>query len=641
MSIWDLVGSGVSGAPAARFSGVPFRTMTSKTPPDAAAAASIVAETVYPVASVPAGMREGVASALLDASPDCVKLIEPDGAIRYLNRSGYSLMEFDAEAPISGKLWQDMWPSEMRGAVQSALETARTGGPARFDGLCPTAKGTQKWWDVIVTSIRSTDGEIDCFLCVSRDITTLKAAEESLTLSEQRFRALADTMAQLAWMAYPSGYVFWHNQRWLDYTGVNAVEATGSGWQQVIHPDYADRVVRQLALALERGETWQDTFPIRAADGEYRWFLSRAMPLLNDQGRVVLWCGTDTDVTEQRRTSQRLMKQQRVIELSHEALLVWDLDEGIILFNRGCEELYGYKKSEALGATAAELLKTRYPVSHDVLMERLVEDGAWTGEVRQSSSDGREIWVDSRLELIRTGGNQFVVETNRDITERRKGDEVRNLLVGELNHRVKNTLAIVQSLAAQTGRTSSTIDQFINRFNGRIQSLSSAHHMLTEAHWSGASLRELVTSQIAVSAGELNNVDIVGDDVFVPPQTALQMTLMLHELTTNALKYGSLSRPQGRVAINWTVEAGDVPRIVLVWTERGGPPVTPPVARGFGTLLLERSGKLPHLKAWLEFNPQGVVCRIEADLADANQVEKDYFNPRQAAARGVTGNNGS
>ena len=641
MSIWDLVGSGVSGAPAARFSGVPFRTMTSKTPPDAAAAASIVAETVYPVASVPAGMRESVASALLDASPDCVKLIEPDGAIRYLNRSGYSLMEFDAEAPISGKLWQDMWPSEMRGAVQSALETARTGGPARFDGLCPTAKGTQKWWDVIVTSIRSTDGEIDCFLCVSRDITTLKAAEESLTLSEQRFRALADTMAQLAWMAYPSGYVFWHNQRWLDYTGVNAVEATGSGWQQVIHPDYADRVVRQLALALERGETWQDTFPIRAADGEYRWFLSRAMPLLNDQGRVVLWCGTDTDVTEQRRTSQRLMKQQRVIELSHEALLVWDLDEGIILFNRGCEELYGYKKSEALGATAADLLKTRYPVSHDVLMEQLVEDGAWTGEVRQSSSDGREIWVDSRLELIRTGGNQFVVETNRDITERRKGDEVRNLLVGELNHRVKNTLAIVQSLAAQTGRTSSTIDQFINRFNGRIQSLSSAHHMLTEAHWSGASLRELVTSQIAVSAGELNNVDIVGDDVFVPPQTALQMTLMLHELTTNALKYGSLSRPQGRVAINWTVEAGDVPRIVLVWTERGGPPVTPPVARGFGTLLLERSGKLPHLKAWLEFNPQGVVCRIEADLADANQVEKDYFNPRQAAARGVTGNNGS
>jgi PAS domain S-box-containing protein len=615
--------------------------MTSKLSPDVAAAAPFSTEAAHPVALVSAGMREGVAAALLEASPDCVKLLEPDGAIRFLNQSGYTLMEVDAGTALKGTRWKDLWPREMHDTIETALESARASGPARFDGICPTAKGTQKWWDVVVTSIRTADGDIDCFLCVSRDITAWKTAEESLSLSEQRFRALADNMAQFAWMAYPSGYVFWHNQRWLDYTGVNAVDATGSGWQQVIHPDYADRVIRQLGLAVDRGETWQDTYPIRGADGEYRWFLSRAMPLQNDQGRVALWCGTNTDVTEQRRTSLRLMRKQRVIELSHEALLVWDWDEGIILFNRGCEELYGHKKSEALGAIAADLLKTRYPVSRDVLMQQLAEDGAWTGEVRQSSSDGREIWVDSRLELIRTGGSEFVVETNRDITERRKADEVRNLLVGELNHRVKNTLAIVQSIAAQTGRTSETIDQFISRFNGRVQSLSSAHHMLTEAHWSGASLRELVTSQIAVSAGELHNVDIVGDDVFVPPQTALQMTLMLHELTTNALKHGSLSRPEGRVAISWTTEAGEVPRIVLLWTERGGPPVTPPVARGFGTLLLERSGKLPHLKAWLEFDPKGVVCRIEADLTEAGQGERGYFNPRQAVVRGVTGDSAS
>jgi PAS domain S-box-containing protein len=616
--------------------------MTSKSPPDVASAAQSTTEAAHAlVASVPVALRDGVATALLEASPDCVKLLEPDGSIRFLNQSGYALMEIDAGTALKGQFWRDLWPQERRGAIDAALEDARARRPARFNGICPTAKGTQKWWDVVITSISASNGEIDCFLCVSRDITSLKAAEESLSLSEQRFRALADNMAQFAWMAYPSGYAFWHNERWLEYTGVNAVEATGSGWQSVIHPEHAERVTRNLALAIERGETWQETYPIRGRDGEYRWFLSRAMPVQDDQGRVVLWCGTDTDITEQRRTSLRLMRKQRVIELSHEALLVWDQDEGIILFNRGCEELYGYKKNDALGATAADLLKTRYPVSRDVLMKRLAEDGAWTGEVRQSASDGREIWVDSRLELIRTGGSEFVVESNRDITERRKADEVRNLLVGELNHRVKNTLAIVQSIAAQTGRTSATIEQFIGRFNGRIQSLSSAHHMLTEAHWSGASLRELITSQIAVSAGELLNVDIVGDEVFVPPQTALQLTLMLHELTTNALKHGSLSRPQGRVAISWTIEPGDVPRIVLLWTERGGPPVTPPVARGFGTLLLERSGKLPHLKAGLEFNPQGVACRIEADLTEDAQGEKSYFNPRQGGAREASGNNGA
>ncbi|HWK48432.1 MAG TPA: PAS domain S-box protein, partial [Steroidobacter sp.] len=483
-------------------------------------------------------------------------MIEPDGAIRFMNTSGYGLMELDERAPVNGARWAELWPPDGRAAVEDAMQEARKGAPSRFTGHCPTGKGTSKWWDVVVNPVRASSGELDCFLCISRDITAWKVAEESLKLSEQRFRALADTIAQFAWMAYPSGYIFWHNQRWLDYTGVNAVDATGNGWQKVIHPDYADRVVRQLKHALDSGEMWQDTFPLRSADGEYRWFLSRAMPLRDDQGRVVLWCGTDTDITDQRRTSQRLTKQQRVIELSHEALMVWDLDEGIILFNRGCEELYGFKKSEALGTTSSELLRTQYPMSHEALLQHLATEGAWTGEVLQLAKDGSEIWVDTRLELVRTGGRRLVVETNRDITERRKADEIRNLLVGELNHRVKNTLAIVQSIASQTARTTSTTDQFIGRFNGRIQSLSSAHHMLTEAHWAGASLRELITSQIAVSAGEAMNIHISGPDVFVPPQTALQMTLMLHELATNAVKHGSLSRPEGSVTISWKVVSG-------------------------------------------------------------------------------------
>jgi two-component system CheB/CheR fusion protein len=310
-------------------------------------------------------------------------------------------------------------------------------------------------------------------------------------------------------------------------------------------------------------------------------------------------------------------------------MLVWELGEGIILFNRGCEELYGYGKNEALGSIPAELLRTRYPMSLEAMLEHLEAEGQWNGELLQASKDGAEIWVDSRLELIRTGGRSLVVETNRDITERRKADDVRNLLVGELNHRVKNTLAIVQAIVAQTARTSSTIEQFVASLNGRIQSMSSAHHMLTEAHWTGASLREIVTSQIEVSAGDTDNVEIIGDDVFVPPQTALQLTLMLHELATNAVKHGSLSRHEGRVTVSWTTEMRQTPHIVLLWTERGGPPVTPPAARGFGTLLLERSGRLPHLQARLEFDPNGVVCRIDVKLGGTDEGEQAYFNPRR------------
>jgi PAS domain S-box-containing protein len=581
------------------------------------------------VVDVPVEVPAGLAGMLLEASPDCVKLIDRQGFVRYVNPAGYNLLEIDDAGTPLGQSWPSLWPEAARATVERAVIDAMRGEVVRFSDACPTAKGTSKWWDVIVNPVRDASGRVEHLLCVSRDVTAQKMAEVSLKASEQRFRALAENMAQFAWMAYPSGYVFWHNQRWFDYTGTDPVEAAGEGWHEVIHPDFVERVVRQLKRAFESGETWEDTFPIRGADGTYRWFLSRAMPLRDDQGRVVLWCGTDTDITDQRRLSERLLKHQRVIELSHEAMLVWELGEGIILFNRGCEELYGYGKSEALGAVPAELLRTRYPMTLDDLLEHLETEGKWSGELLQSAKDGSEIWVDSRLELIRTGGRSLVVETNRDITERRKSDDVRNLLVGELNHRVKNTLAIVQAIVAQTARTSATIDQFVAGLNGRIQSMSSAHHMLTEAHWSGASLREIATSQIEVSAGETRSVEIIGDDVFVPPQTALQLTLMLHELATNAVKHGSLSRPEGRVSVSWTTEGRENPRIILLWTERGGPPVTPPVARGFGTLLLERSGKLPHLKARLEFDPKGVVCRIEASLGAAGEGDQAYFNPRR------------
>ena len=566
---------------------------------------------------------------LLDASPDCVMLIDSRGTVSYINPAGCLLIEIDDAAAIRGRPWSALWPEAARTTVERAIADAARGEVVHFSATCPTAKGTSKWWDVTVNPVRGDGDRIEQLLCVSRDVTSQKVAELSLKASEQRFRALADNMAQFAWMAYPSGYVFWHNQRWFDYSGLDPAESAGEGWHEVIHADFSERVVRQLKRAFESGETWEDTFPMRGADGTFRWFLSRAMPLRDDQGRVVLWCGTDTDITDQRRLNERLVKHQRVIELSHEAMLVWELGEGIILFNRGCEELYGYSKSDALGAIPAELLKTRYPMSLEALLEHLDAEGKWSGELPQASKNGAEIWVDSRLELIRTGGRSLVVETNRDITERRKSDDVRNLLVGELNHRVKNTLAIVQAIVAQTARTSATIDQFVTGLNGRIQSMSSAHHMLTEAHWSGASLREIATSQIEVSAGETSNVEIIGDDVFVPPQTALQLTLMLHELATNAVKHGSLSRPEGRVTISWTTEMHDTPRIILLWTERGGPPVTPPAARGFGTLLLERSGKLPHLQARLEFDPKGVVCRIEAKLGVAGEGEQFYFNPRR------------
>lgn len=251
------------------------------------------------------------------------------------------------------------------------------------------------------------------------------------------------------------------------------------------------------------------------------------------------------------------------------------------------------------------------------------------------AKNGSEIWVDSRLELIRAGGRNLVLETNRDITERRTADAIRDLLVAELNHRVKNTLAIVQSLASQTARTQPDMPAFVASFIGRLQSLAAAQAILSDAHWSGARLRDLVASQLAITIGPSDVTTLTGEDVFLPPQTALQLTLILHELATNAKRYGALSSDQGRVAIAWHLESGAPRRVVLDWKESGGPSVDAPRDRGFGRQLIERTGRLPYLQSKLEFPPEGVRCRVWAELPEADQTGPGYFDPGGGSAEAV------
>ncbi len=138
-----------------------------------------------------------------------------------------------------------------------------------------------------------------------QEIAERRQAERERAGSEERFRALADNIAQLAWMADASGAIFWYNRRWFEYTGTTLEEMLGWAWRKVHHPDFVEGVTEKFRKSVEAGEPWEDTFPLRGADGEYRWFLSRAFPTRDNAGNVVLWCGTNTDVTEQREASVR------------------------------------------------------------------------------------------------------------------------------------------------------------------------------------------------------------------------------------------------------------------------------------------------------------------------------------------------
>jgi PAS domain S-box-containing protein len=215
-------------------------------------------------------------------------------------------------------------------------------------------------------------------------------------------------------------------------------------------------------------------------------------------------------------------------------------------------------------------------------------------EYRIRRRDGQVRWVMDRGQVTRDGDGKAlrVVGVVLDITEIKEAELRQYLLFDELNHRVKNTLAIVQALAQQTLRTTPDPRQFAEAFAERLGSLARAHSLLTNESWRGASLRDIVTTALAAFVDEGRPIEIGGEVVMIPPTATITLSLMLHELATNAAKYGALSVAKGRLAVRWSAkETGSSIAVDLHWQEDNGPSVSPPTNRGFGSRLLASSAR--------------------------------------------------
>lgn len=216
-----------------------------------------------------------------------------------------------------------------------------------------------------------------------------------------------------------------------------------------------------------------------------------------------------------------------------------------------------------------------------------------------------------------------------DLVERKRAAETQNLLLNELNHRVKNTLAVVQAIAQRTLAKSSDPKVFARSFGGRVQALARAHTMLSDKNWQPADLREMIGDQILLESADAGRVGAVGPTVRLDAQSALHMALVLHELGTNARKYGALSVPTGEVSVEWTI--GDALR--LRWTERGGPRVEPSSSKGFGTTLIAQSVKGQGGQAHMTCEPEGITWRIVLPLGSGVVGETGTVPSKATAPR--------
>jgi two-component system CheB/CheR fusion protein len=353
-----------------------------------------------------------------------------------------------------------------------------------------------------------------------------------------------------------------------------------------------------------------------------RWYDVRLRPYRTVDDKIDGVVITFVDISDRRgieealRTSERhLLHEKQLIDLSREPIFVWDLDGAILQWNRGCEEFYGFKNTEAIGQRSVALLGTIVPGSSFAQIKgSLIERGSWSGELIQRTRDGRELIVDSRLELIKVERRRLVFESGRDITERKQWEQHQRLLLHELNHRVKNTLAVVQAIAHQTLRGAKTNKDFVQAFEGRVAALGSAHDLLVRSDWKGADLKSLAREQLKPHiSDDPSRAQIEGPPVLLPPSLASPFGFVIYELATNAAKYGALSAPGGTVSLNWSLVPGNPATwLKFEWKESGGPRVKPPTDKGFGSVLIEKG--IPQARVNREFKPSGVVCTVEVPL---------------------------
>jgi PAS domain S-box-containing protein len=269
------------------------------------------------------------------------------------------------------------------------------------------------------------------------------------------------------------------------------------------------------------------------------------------------------------------------------------------------------------------LLAVLTPQDHErrrEALKRALEDGeAYDIEYRLETAPGVVRWVNTRGRVVAREAGRPVKMAGvvLDITDRQDafarledGERRQRLLIDELNHRVKNTLATVQSITRQTAKGATSIPAFRASLEARLMSLSGTHNLLTRGSWERASLRDLLTQEAAPHAAD--QVTLQGPDIQVDPRQALALGMIFHELATNAAKYGALSAATGRVMVGWTVADGV---LSITWRESDGPTVTAPTRKGFGSTLIERlAGSELNGKAKVAFDPGGVICMIETPV---------------------------
>lgn len=425
-------------------------------------------------------------------------------------------------------------------------------------------------------------------------------AVADLTESEARFRGIAEAIPALVWVIDQDLHLTYANDRWLDLSGLPVEQALGDSWRRWIHPDDLARVLKEVEPARAGHTSFESEMRYRAQNGEYRWHLIRMAPFYSAWGEFKGWCGTSVDIHDFKEAQAALLQSEKQLKMALKAAKMghwtWDTATDTITLSDETAAIdpLGVRSS----STWSEILNSIHPGDAprvEALVERAIREGIdYNVEYRfKRPGENSWIWLAVYAQALideETGRIVGISGVTQEVTDRKNAEQRQHLLIRELHHRVKNTLATVQAIVGSTARTASSIDEFYQGFVGRIVSLARTHNLLTEDLWQKASLEELIRTELGPYEDEARNrITVQGPPVELPSEAAVPISMAIHELTTNAAKHGALSTFGGQVEVGWEVRPGeDRPILSFSWIEQGGPKVTPPTRQGFGSRLLQR-----------------------------------------------------
>lgn len=439
--------------------------------------------------------------------------------------------------------------------------------------------------------------------------------------SPEVFRAVIEGAPALLWLGDANGKCIFLNRMLREFWGIGTAEVASFDWTGTIHPDDIGMLAQPFAEAMRNRTEMEVEARYLRADGQYRVLRTSAHPRFSPSGDFLGMVGVNTDITEQKEGEVRLLRAMESLSLATEASRLgwgtWDVAAGTSSWDARGQDILGLEPHEQ---SATEFYRRIHPEDRTMVRAAL----------SSGSEEGRTFDVVYRVRhrdgnVVRVHGTGFLQASPegvkgtgfvRDVTEQAREEEFQRLVIQELGHRIKNLLGLVNSLVSQTAATGEA-STYKAALQGRLNALAASIGIATYGASESSDLRELCEAVLhPFLLDRPDSIRISGAPCRLPERHTRIVGLALHELTTNAVKYGALSSDRGHVVLNWHVSTeGDARQLQVEWTEHGGPEVKAPSGRGFGSRLLEDIIAIQSdARSEIEFAPNGVRYRLQLPL---------------------------